>query len=179
MARRCKRLTMKNTKYKLTKETKELYGRTLHRIEAIKDFGSICKGDKGGWIEAETNLSFSGNAWVSGDAQVYGDALVTGNAQVTGNAWVTGNAQVSGNAWVYGDAWVSGNAQVYGKLKLKAGLFFGVRWSSDTEIKEVEIDDGDYLVYKGEAEFGEEDETEEMTMEEVCKALGKTIKIKK
>ena len=46
----------------------------------------------------------SGDAWVSGDAQVSGDAWVSGDAQVSGNA------RVSGNAWVYGDARVSAKA---------------------------------------------------------------------
>jgi hypothetical protein len=43
----------------------------------------------------------SGNARVSGDAQVSGNARVYGNALVSGNARVYGNALVSGNAWVF------------------------------------------------------------------------------
>jgi carbonic anhydrase/acetyltransferase-like protein (isoleucine patch superfamily) len=117
-------------KYKLTSEFKIYFGIKLYQIEALKDFGNVKKGDKGGWIEKEENLEQSGNAWVYGDAQVYGDArvsgnaLVYGNAQVSGNAWVYGNAQVygdaqvSGNAWVYGDARVSGNALVYGNAQV-------------------------------------------------------------
>jgi hypothetical protein len=75
-------------KFKLTAETKEFYGIKLFRIEALIDFNGIKKGDKGGFIEKESNLS-----------QVYGDAWVSGDA------WVYGNAQVSGDARVYGDAW--------------------------------------------------------------------------
>ena len=45
------------SKYKLTKEKKEVYGTTLFRIEATTSFGSIDKGDKGCWIEKESNLS--------------------------------------------------------------------------------------------------------------------------
>ena len=58
-------------KYKLTKETKEYFGVTLYRIEALMDFNDIEKGEKGGFIEKEENLS-----QVSGDARVYGDAKV-------------------------------------------------------------------------------------------------------
>jgi hypothetical protein len=91
---------------------------------------------------------------------------------VSGDAWVYGNARV------YGDAWVSGDAWVYGTLKLMAGYFFGVKWSSDTEIKQIEISSGNYLVYKGDAKFGEDEpEVTEMTVDEISKALGKTIKI--
>ena len=109
-----------NDKYKLTTNTKEVYGRVLYRIKALKDFGDIVKGELGGWVEAEKNLQVSGNAWVYGNAQVSGNAGVFGNARVYGNAQVYGDARVSGNAQVYGDAqvfgnaWVSGDAGVYG-----------------------------------------------------------------
>ena len=45
------------SKYKLTEEKREVYGRTLFQIKATASFGSIYKGDKGGWIEKESNLS--------------------------------------------------------------------------------------------------------------------------
>ena len=85
-----------------------------------------------------------------------GDARVSGNAQVSGNARVSGDARVSGNAWVYGDARVSGNAQVYGELRLLAGHFFGIR-NKKEEIKYQKIDDENELIYKGETKFGEKE----------------------
>lgn len=63
-------------KYRLTDETKEYYGRILHRIEAVETFGSVEAGEKGGWIEKEANLSQEGLSWVSGDAWVYGNSQV-------------------------------------------------------------------------------------------------------
>lgn len=63
-------------KYELTKNTKVVDGKTLYQIRAIKDFGDVDKGDLGGWIEAEKNLSQEGNCWVSGDARVYGTEIV-------------------------------------------------------------------------------------------------------
>ena len=113
-------------KYKLTDETINLNGATLYRIEALKDFGEIKKGDKGGFIESENNLAHEGDAWVSDNAHVYGDACVFDNARVYNNAFVSGYAQVYGNARVYGNAcvydnarvcdyaWVADNARVYG-----------------------------------------------------------------
>lgn len=73
-------------KYKLTDVKINFMGKTLFQIEAVKCFGDIVKGQKGGFIEKESNLSQGGNAWV------YGDAWVSGNAEVGGNAWVSGNA---------------------------------------------------------------------------------------
>ena len=143
-------------KYKLTKKSKVEFGIKLFQIEATASFGIVSKGEMGGWVEKENNLSQNGNAWVSGDAQVYGDAQVSGNAQVYGDAQVYDDAQVYGNAQVYGDAQVSGNAQVYGKLKLLAGYFFGIRYQKE-EIKFIKVDDDYELIYKGEAKFGDDE----------------------
>ena len=98
--------------FEFTGETKVFLGITLKRIKASVSFSTVIKGQIGGWIEKEENLS--GNAWVSGNAQVYGNAWVFGYARVYGNARVYDNARVYGNAQVYGDAWVFGDAQVYG-----------------------------------------------------------------
>jgi hypothetical protein len=155
-------------KYKLTSESKEYFGITLYRIEALKDFGGVSKGDKGGFIEKEENLSQEDNAWVSGNARVYGNAWVSGDARVYGDAWVSGNARVYGNAWVSGDAWVYGDAWVSGKLKLLAGYFFGVRYKKE-EIKYVQVDEDYEVIYKGEAKFGEEAEEKSLS--------GKTVKV--
>lgn len=77
-------------KYRLTDETIKRKGFTLHRIQATKDFGNIHKGDLGGFIESENNLSHEGDAWVWGDAQVYGDALITGHARILDKTEVCG-----------------------------------------------------------------------------------------
>ena len=112
-------------KYKLTTTKKN----GLFQIEALKDFGNASKGDLGGYIEKEANLSQEGNAWVSGDAQVSGDARVYGNAHVYGNAWV------------------------YGKLKLEAGYLFGFKWKGET-IQEIDAGEGNYLIAKDEVKLG-------------------------
>ena len=103
-------------KYEFTGEIKVKFGVTLKRIRAIIDFGNVKKGEIGGFIEKEENLSHENSAWIYGNARVYGDAEVSGNARVYGDAWVYGNAEVSGDAEVsgsarvYGDAWIYGNA---------------------------------------------------------------------
>lgn len=82
-------------KYELTEETLTVSEKTLYRIRAVRDFGSVKTGEFGGYIEKEENLSHFGNAWICGDAKV------------------SGNARVSGDAWVYSNAWFSGNAEVF------------------------------------------------------------------
>lgn len=113
-------------KYKLTSETKVVNNITLHRIKALKSFGNIKKGELGGWIESEKNLSQYGDAWVydnaivcesatvDGHAMVYGDAKVSENAMISGNAIICGDATVGENARVDGHAIVGGHATVFG-----------------------------------------------------------------
>ena len=95
-------------KFKLTENTKTCLGIKLFQIEALVDFKDIKRGDLGGWLEKEENLSQHSNARVSGDAQV------SGNARVSGDAWVLWFSKVgSGNgtltAWMDKDNNISVN----------------------------------------------------------------------
>ena len=123
-------------KYGFTGETLNYKGHILHRIFALKDFWGIRKGDFGGWIEKEDNLSQKGNCWVFGNAGVFGDAEVHGNAWVFGNAKVGGNAKVYGNAKVGGNANVFGNAEVFGNVKVygNAWVFGNTNVYRDAEV---------------------------------------------
>lgn len=86
-------------KYEFTGETRQIEGRTLNRIVAVRDFGEVKRGEKGGWIEREENLSQQyGDCWVYDNAQVHGDAKVYGNAEVHENADVSGEAVICDNA---------------------------------------------------------------------------------
>ena len=84
---------MKNKKYELLKDDAiTSFGRTLYRIKATTDFGDVEKGELGGYIEKEENLSHLGDAWVSGNARVSDDARVSelGDVIVFKNHWSSG-----------------------------------------------------------------------------------------
>lgn len=100
-------------KYKLTNNKKEWFGKTLYQIESLIDFGDVKKGDKGGYIEKEENLSHEGNAWVYGDAKVCDNAKICDNAKVYDNAWVYGNACMSEDSHVYDSSMVFDNARMF------------------------------------------------------------------
>lgn len=122
-------------KFELTSEFKiDLSGRKLFRIKALIDIERY--GVKacylGGWVEKEDNLSQTGDAWVSGNAQVSGGAKVSGNAQVSGNAKVCDDAWLYGNAKVYDDAKVSGDAKVYGNADYATIKGFGTVYRTTT-----------------------------------------------
>ena len=101
-------------KYKLTDEAITYNCVTLYRIEALRNFGSIKAGDKGGFVQSYHNLSQEGDCWIHGEAKVFGNAFVHGYAEVYDKAEVFGVAEVYGNALVKGDAFVFGKAKVYG-----------------------------------------------------------------
>ena len=106
-------------KYELTDETIEVYRRTLHRIKALKDIGTdVKKGDLGGFVESERNLSQKGNCWVFNSAMVFDSAMVFGLAEVYGSAKVYNSAEVYGKAKVYGSAEVYGSAMVCGSAEV-------------------------------------------------------------
>ncbi len=120
---------MEENKYELTDETIDFCCHRLHRIKAMKDFRCngffIKKGDLGGYIEKEYNLSQEYECWVydnamvCDNAQVYDNARVYGNAQIYDNACVYGNAQVSDNALVFGNARVREQAEIYGDARVR------------------------------------------------------------
>jgi serine acetyltransferase len=105
-------------KFKLTKETKEVYGITLYRIKSLRTFSDVKKGDLGGFVETESNLSHRNDAWIYDDAQVYNNAHVSCNARVSGNACICDNAWVSGDAVVCDNALVAGRARVHLNAKV-------------------------------------------------------------
>jgi hypothetical protein len=108
-----------NKKYKLTDETIEYDGVTLYRIEALRDFGDVNAGDKGGFVQSELNLSQEGNCWIYSKAMVYDEAMIFGNAKVYGKAVVSGNAKVYDEAIICGNAVVNGVAKVYGEVIMR------------------------------------------------------------
>ena len=99
-------------KYEFTGETKEYKGRILHRIKALRNFRNVIKGDLGGWIEKESNLSHEGICWV------YDEAMVFDNAQVRDNVAIRHKAKIYGNARIYGDARICNNVQIYEEAKV-------------------------------------------------------------
>ena len=110
-------------KYKLTDECITIGGYKLYRIEALKDFGRVRKGDEGGFIESEENLSQLDDCWVAGNAKVYGNAKVHGDAEVYGNAKVVNNADYI----VFKNWWSSGRYFTWTRSNnmWQVGCFYG------------------------------------------------------
>lgn len=97
-----------NKKFELTDETTLFLGTTLFRIRALKDFGDVKKGDAGGFIESEDNLSQQGMCWIYGDAAVCEGAIVMNDAMVRGSALVEGNDIIKDGAFLQENAIIGG-----------------------------------------------------------------------
>jgi len=139
-------------KYELGKKNSD----GLYRVIALRNFGTIKKGEVGGFVDSKKNLSQEGCCWISGNARVSGNAFVSGNAcvydnaRVSGNACVFDNACVSGNAHVSGNACVYDNARVYGDARVSgdACVFGDARVYGDARVS------GDACVYGDACVFG-------------------------
>jgi UDP-3-O-[3-hydroxymyristoyl] glucosamine N-acyltransferase len=134
---------MGKKKYELIPSDKE----GLYRIKALHNFSDVEKGEIGGYVSSEDNLSHDGDCWI------YGDAIVRDNARVCSNAKVSGNAEVRDNAVVCENAWVHGSANVYGNARVcsNARVFCGAEVCDDAWVHGSATIDG-YAVVRCDAE---------------------------
>jgi NDP-sugar pyrophosphorylase family protein len=102
-------------KYKILKNNYIIVygGDKLYRIQSLRNFNDVKKGNIGGWVQGEHNLSHEGKCWVFGDAMVYGNARVSEYARISGNACISEHAMISGNACISEHAKVGGYAKVW------------------------------------------------------------------
>jgi len=115
---------MEEKKYELTDETIEWKGHILHRIKAIKEIFIVKKGQLGGFIEKEDNLSQEQICWANYNAKVYDNAKVSGESQIYNNAQIFGNSvirdtvSIYGNAQIFDYADISGFVRIHGNVKV-------------------------------------------------------------
>lgn len=105
-------------KYELTNQTIRIGGKTLHRIKALKDFGDVKKGDIGGYVENEWNLSQNGECWIYGKAKAYDHARVNLDAKIYDNVHIDGNAIITDKASAHDNVWIRECAVVCESAKL-------------------------------------------------------------
>lgn len=84
-------------KYKLLEENIILNNIKLYRIQALRNFNDVKKGDLGGYVQSEDNLSQKGNAWIYNEAKAYGYSEVFGNAKLKGSVKISGNTMLFDN----------------------------------------------------------------------------------
>ena len=110
-------------KYELTdiRQSVSISGESLYRIKALKEFENeatgvvIEKGQLGGFVQSEKNLSQDGTCWIDDNARVFNNAKVTDNAYVGDESMISLNAEVTDNAVVKESAWITQNAKITDK----------------------------------------------------------------
>lgn len=130
-------LVKKNTKIAYNSNGEEI---TLYQIRALRDFtcpfklnpdGEILdqtlvkKGDLGGYVQKEENLSHEGGCWIFEEAEVRDNGRVEGNARLTGRSLVRDNAVVKGYSCLAANAYVWGNAVLDGATQMKGLVSIG------------------------------------------------------
>ena len=121
---------MKDKKYELLKDDyKEVYRFKLYRIRALKDFGDVKKGEVGGYIEKEENLSQKNTSRVFGETRVFDKAKVYGKAIVYGEAEICGEAEIKSlqDYIVFKNNWSSGRYFTWTRNNdmWRVGCFYG------------------------------------------------------
>jgi hypothetical protein len=93
----------------------------FYRIKALKDFQLITgeivkKGDIGGLVNGEYNLSQEGNCWIEFEARAFGKSRAMDNAVLKdfSTIWdfstVSGNSVMKDYSWAHNNSTISGNA---------------------------------------------------------------------
>ena len=129
---------MTQKKYEITNSTRRFHSpdtdslQVAHQIRALIDIPEkrVKKGQPGGYITSEYNLSHYDTAWiergtlVSHNARVEGDATVE-NGHLFGHTLVTDNAYIDGPVWLRDDTIVEGNARILGRISTKGNPRIG------------------------------------------------------
>ena len=100
--------------------TIEWKGHILHRIRALIDFGDVKKGDLGGFVENENNLSYYGNCWI------YDGAKAMDSSRVYDDSRMYDESEMHDNSRMYGDSELNNSAKLYGKLVSKVDDFMEI-----------------------------------------------------
>ena len=95
-------------KYELIPSDREGF----YRVKALRDFNDVKKGDIGGYVESEKNLSQLGDCWI------YDNAVVRDNAKIYNNAVIRDYATVCHDARIWGDSKILNYCQIYGNVEV-------------------------------------------------------------
>ena len=134
----------KSKKYIFTGETIESNSVTLLQIKALRDFGDVKKGDMGGWIENEKNLSQEGDCWIGEGVKLHDNVRVYGDAQVMGNLSVCGSIYIGQQASVNADGIIMSSGSIIGQTlicsdspdkRINLNLFGSVDFTDRATIK--------------------------------------------
>ena len=105
-------------KYELSEQVIK-NGKTFYKIKSLKPFSFyyrnkfhiVKKGEEGGWIESESNLSQEGSCWIDKESIVSDNARIKDNALVF-NSFIHGNAVVKDFSIIEDKTQLDGNVLI-------------------------------------------------------------------
>lgn len=107
-------------KYELTDDVKHCFNTKVYRIKALRDGKFFNKGELGGYVESEDNLSQVGECWIGDNAIAFNESYISGSAYVYGNA-VIQNSKIEDDAQIFDDSEIKDysvirdNVTIFGK----------------------------------------------------------------
>lgn len=121
---------------------------TVYRIQAIKDFGDVKKGDLGGFVSDEYCISPYGNCWVYDDSIVV-DSSIADNVEVRKNSMVvssflTDNVIIEGSK-IFNKSVVTDDTKIGGNITIKHSVISGSSRISGEKVIEGEVIDNQLL----------------------------------
>lgn len=126
-------------KYELVPESiKHFYHRPMYRIRALKDFSDVKKGDLGGYVESEENLSHTGKCWIYDDSIVGLGSRVVGNAIVKDASTVVRYSEISNNAIIEHGSFITQSSVVRNQSRIIDSI----------------VSNGSYIIYKSTVNMG-------------------------
>ncbi len=110
---------MEDKKYELVLETvTKFYSKSMYRIRALKDFSDVKKGQFGGYVESEENLSQLGNCWIYDDSIVGLGSRVIHNAVVKSSSTVIGYSEIKDSAVIDDSSHIDNSSIISGQSKV-------------------------------------------------------------
>lgn len=105
-------------KYELTDETIMFEDTVLYRIRALKDIPGAVKGDLGGFVRSEENLSQEGDCWIFPESKVVGNSKVSGDATILGEVTIFNDVNITDRAMINGNLIIADNVEISGKSNI-------------------------------------------------------------
>jgi len=101
-------------KYEILKDQSiVIHGKILYRIRALRDFGNVKKGDIGGYVQGEHNLSHDGECWVYNNAKMFDNSRVLDNAKMFNYSKMFDIAEMRNYSKMYNFSEMHDNAKMY------------------------------------------------------------------
>jgi len=128
-------------KYRLIKleSNDPMYKKGLKfRIKALKSFGSVEKGDIGGYVTSEKNLSQDGNCWVFDKAEMHNKSRLFDDAKMYDESKMYNESKMLNFAEMYDNAEMHNESEMHNNSRMckNAALFDNAKMYDCTEISE-------------------------------------------